>query len=83
MQSGILPVGGGRYFVHCAPAGTPDRCLPGLGWIEVKKPGGKLSKEQLEWKAWAERIGINYACVDNVADGVAAALRWKSEGGKA
>jgi hypothetical protein len=83
IQSGTLPMSSGSRFVHCAEPGTPDRVLPGLGWIEVKKPGGKLSDAQRRWKAWAEANGVNYIAVDNVADGVAAALVWRWRGGKA
>lgn len=83
VQSGTLPMGGGARFVHCAEPGTPDRVLPGLGWIEVKKPGETLSPEQLRWAAWARRNGVNFAVCETVAEAVNAALTWKRDGGRA
>jgi hypothetical protein len=64
VHSGMLKVGGG--WLHCAPAGTPDKLvlLPhGRSvWLEVKDPDGRKTDRdraarQLEWRQKAARLG--------------------------
>lgn len=77
INSGSFHGSGGH--VHGAPPGTPDLCLPALGWFEIKLPGGKLRDDQKKWHAQAEREGVRVAVVSSTADAIRTARLWRSE----
>ncbi len=81
VQSGVIPAlyGTTRRYIHCAEPGTPDLCLPGLGFIEVKTDAGELSPFQLAWHARAAREGVNVAVVRSVSDAVRVVRQWQEE----
>ena len=70
----------GRRAIHVAEPGTPDLCLPSLGWLEVKTVAGRVSSEQQRWHDRARRLGVRVAVVRNVRDAVRTALEWRSDG---
>ena len=39
-------------------------------WIEVKKPGESLTKEQKEWQEYCEPFGDNFIVVDDLNEGI-------------
>lgn len=77
IQSGTHRVRGG--MLHCAEPGTPDLCLPALGWLEIKLPGSEPSSVQLSWHSRAVREGLRVAVVRSVGEAVAVARRWEAE----
>jgi len=81
VQSGTIPAlySGRRRYIHCAEPGTPDLCLPALGWLEVKTTQGELSPEQVAWHARAAREGVNVAVVRSVDAAVRTARGWQVE----
>lgn len=81
VQSGMLRVAAGprTYIVKLAEAGTPDLCLPALGWLEVKTQDGALSPSQVAWHARAAREGVRVAVVRSVGEAVAVARSWQAE----
>jgi len=79
VQAGIHRVRGGT--LHCAEPGTPDLCLPGLGWLEVKAQGGALEASQVAWHQRATREGVNVAVVRSVSEAVQVVREWKAERG--
>lgn len=79
VQAGMHRVTGG--MLHCAEPGTPDLCLPALGWIEVKTQTGEPSPFQLAWHARAAREGIRVAVVRSVSEAVTIARLWQAERG--
>jgi hypothetical protein len=79
VQSGTHRVRGGT--LHCAEPGTPDLCLPGLGWLEVKTQGGALEASQVAWHQRATREGVNVAVVRSVEQAVRVVREWKAERG--
>lgn len=73
---------GKTWSVQLAPSGTAD-ILAFVGpqplWIECKRPGGKLSREQLQFRVIVQDMGHEWIVADN-AETVAcavAALRGK------
>lgn len=49
-------------------AGVPDRVLHFRGrviYLEIKKPGGKMSENQLAFQEQCRKDGITYWCVDS------------------
>lgn len=86
VQAGIIPAlyDGKKRFIHCAPNGTPDLLVitPMLArarlqsaeftWLEVKATNGELSKEQVEWHAWAKANGVRVATVRSISEAVEA-----------
>lgn len=68
---------GMRGTVRLAPPGTPDICLPALGWMEVKDKEGKLRPAQVRWHERAAREGVRVAVVRSLADALRAAIEWK------
>lgn len=60
---------GGKAYKFTSPAnrGVADRvvCLPGgeVWFVELKRPGGKLSKLQEQFAIQMERLGQHYACL--------------------
>ena len=56
-------------FVSPSTAGVADRILIGptgdMGFIEVKRPGGKRTPLQLRFAEMVTRRGIFYQCVEN------------------
>jgi hypothetical protein len=66
-------------YMQGAEAGTPDLCLPALGFLEVKLPGGKVNEDQAKWHARAEREGVRVAVVRSTADAVRVVRSWRAE----
>lgn len=63
-------------IIHLAPTGTPDLVIPHpYLWVEMKKPGEELSKEQLEWQAWARANSVPHIVCDAPDDLVPAVHR--------
>ena len=61
---------GGVAFKFVSPShrGVSDRivCLPGATWfVELKRPGGRLSPLQKIFAAEMERLGQRYACLSS------------------
>lgn len=60
-------------FVSPAKRGVADRAIiaPGgvVGWLEVKRPGGKPTVLQHERMDEKRKLGCNVSWCDNVADG--------------
>lgn len=81
VQAGIHRVRGGT--LHCAERGTPDLCLPGLGWLEIKTDEGELSDDQVAWHIRAARLGVNVAVVRSVEQAVYVAQEWEEQKQKA
>jgi len=82
VQSGHVVVRGGRHM-ELAETGTPDRLLllpDGLAiWLEQKRPGGRLSVEQIEWHEWARQHGHHVATIESAADVVRAVNEARKE----
>lgn len=60
----------GARSVATGEVGMPDLWLPGLGNIEVKKPGEDPTPEQLAWHARARSVGICVGVAESVAEAV-------------
>ena len=64
-----IPNGGGRTKAQGAilkaegvSPGVPDLFIPSLHlWIEMKQPGGRVSKVQKEWQAYLVSVGFSVA----------------------
>lgn len=68
---------GSRGGVRMAPAGTPDICvIDPPGWLEVKRPGEKLSPDQKVWHDKARRRGIRVATVTNKEQALVLVTAW-------
>lgn len=85
IQSGIVRLQHGKrsYFVHCAPAGTPDLLVIFRGvytWLEVKTPRGKLSADQRAWHAWAEKSGVRVVVVRSISEALRAVFASSAQG---
>lgn len=71
---------GKSYYVNLAPSGTAD-ILAFVGpqplWIELKRPGGKLSREQLQFRDIVKAQGHEWICAENaeIVAATVAALR--------
>lgn len=55
-------------FVSPSHRGVSDRivCFPGSTWfVELKRPGGRLSPLQRVFAAEMARLGQNYTCLSN------------------
>ena len=51
--------------------GVPDRILHyknKVVYLEIKKPGGKMSPAQLIFKAQCEEDGVTYWCVSDIVE---------------
>ena len=64
---------GGVAFKFVSPShrGVSDRivCLQGQTWfVELKRPGGRLSPLQRVFAAEMERLGQRYACLSSRAE---------------
>lgn len=75
-----------------SPAGVPDILLlrpatmtlsdatptPGLAaaFMEVKRPGGRLSPAQTGWRDWCRAVGAPWALVTSIDDAQAALTDW-------
>lgn len=59
--------------------GLPDLYLPGLGHLEVKVGGGRLSKDQVAWHSKAARYGVRVATVRSVSEAVKIVGMWRAE----
>ena len=84
VQSGSLLVashkpGARPYRVALAEPGTPDLCLPALGWLEVKTPDGALSPSQVAWHARAARSRVRVAVVRSIGEALAVARKWEAD----
>lgn len=75
----LLASSGGRsYMVQLAPKGTPDiLVLSPYGWLEVKRPGEKLSADQVAWHARAERERVRSAVVHSIEEALMQVSLWK------
>ena len=52
-------------------AGVPDRVLHFQGrvvYLEIKRPGGKMSEHQLAFQEQCSRDGILYFCVSSIEE---------------
>lgn len=78
VQAGVLPlsIGGAARYIHGAEPGTPDLCLPAIGWLEVKTAKGKLVPSQVVWHARAKREGVRVAVVRSVGEAVTTVRGW-------
>jgi hypothetical protein len=83
VQAGTIPAlyGATRRYIHCAAPGTPDLCLPALGWLEVKTDAGEPSPVQLAWHTRAAREGVRVAVVRSVEQAVRVVREWQAERG--
>lgn len=69
-----VAVAGGVAFKFVSPShrGVSDRivCLPGgaVWFVELKRPGGRLSPLQKIFAAEMERLGQRYACLSSRAE---------------
>lgn len=61
--------------------GLPDLYLPGLGHLEVKRPGQALNANQIKWHRRAKAAGVRVHTVDSVGEAVVTAKNWASEMG--
>lgn len=79
VQAGTIPlsIAGGARYIHGAEPGTPDLCLPALGWLEVKAAKGKLAPSQAVWHARAAREGVRVAVVRSVEQAVRVVRGWQ------
>jgi len=77
IQSGKVKVKGG--WMQLAEPGTPDICLVGLGWFEVKTSTGERLPSQVAWHSRAAREGVRVATVRSVREAVEVAIRWEAE----
>jgi hypothetical protein len=65
---------GGKTWKFTSPAhrGVADRivCLPdGQTWfIELKRPGGKLSPQQISFAADMQKLNQKYACLTGIPE---------------
>jgi hypothetical protein len=77
MQSGLFQrPNGGKARVRIGEAGLPDyivmrgnpavRTCPQMFFLELKRPGGKPSAAQMEWRRQAEADGFAVCCADSV-----------------
>lgn len=73
---------GGKLKAEGVKEGVSDLCLPvkrgiysGL-YIEMKKPGGKPSKLQLEFGVFVTEQGFRFCIIDNWQDAVACLTRY-------
>lgn len=67
----LVPPGAG-YDIIASPA--PER----VWFIEVKMPGGKMTKNELEFNAWCDSVGLDYKVMrteNDVRDAVKFAQR--------
>jgi len=66
-RKAVLKAGGVAFkFTSPSHRGVADRivCFPGQTWfIELKRPGGRLSPLQRVFAAEMERLGQRYACL--------------------
>lgn len=70
MNSGLVTTESGSK-VQLSPSGTPDVFLIVKGkpcFIECKKKGGKLNKNQIEWAKRAEAEGVRFAVAESLGD---------------
>ena len=79
VQTGEHRVRGG--YLRCASNGTPDRVVVGLGWIEIKRPGEKLSDDQEDWHRRAIARGARVAVVRSVQEAVETVVEWRASRG--
>jgi hypothetical protein len=68
-----------RGYLHCAEAGTPDRYVVGLGWMEIKRPGEELSYDQKRWHKRATELGERVVVVESASEAVKVAMWWREE----
>jgi hypothetical protein len=65
----VAAVGGVAFkFISPSHRGVSDRivCLQGQTWfVELKRPGGRLSPLQRVFAAEMERLGQRYACLSS------------------
>lgn len=74
----VFRVNSGRSGkVWLAPEGTPDLCLPAVGWFEVKMPGKKPNVAQFCWHERAKKEGVRVAVVHSVAEAISVYLSWR------
>ena len=68
-RKAVAAAGGVAFkFVSPSHRGVSDRivCLQGQTWfVEVKRPGGRLSPLQRVFAAEMERLGQRYACLSS------------------
>jgi hypothetical protein len=68
-RKAVAAVGGVAFkFVSPSHRGVSDRivCLQGQTWfVELKRPGGRLSPLQRVFAAEMERLGQRYACLSS------------------
>lgn len=68
---------GSRTLANGEP-GLPDLYLPGLGHLEVKRPGEALNKNQIAWHKRAKAAGVRVHTVDSVHEAVTKAMEWRA-----
>jgi hypothetical protein len=70
MNSGLVTTESGSK-VQLSPPGTPDVFLIVKGkpcFLECKKTGGRMNKNQLAWAERATEEGVRFACVESLGD---------------
>lgn len=69
----------GKRAVATGEPGMPDLYLPGLGHLEVKMPGKKLSDKQCEWHIKASARGVRVATAWSVSEAITIVRSWDRE----
>jgi hypothetical protein len=73
-------IAGAKEKARGMAKGFPDMILIGpdgvCAFMEVKRPGGRLSPEQAEWGEWIVNGGGEYAVVRSVDDVAACLKAW-------
>lgn len=76
LQSGTLRAK--RGWFHGCSKGTPDLMVlwPVQCFLEIKLPGEKLNKDQVDWHRRARTAGIEVYVVESVDQACALAIEW-------
>jgi hypothetical protein len=75
----VIGSGAGRRMFRGAPSGTPDIRVesPVSGYLEVKRPGGKLSESQWKWHERAAKHGVRVAIVHSASEALHVMGCWR------
>ena len=72
----------GKRGTQSGEPGFPDLYLPGLGHLEVKRPGEALSPEQITWHARAKAVGVRVRTVDSAGEAERVVMAWRDGRGE-
>lgn len=75
----VVGEGTGQRMFRGAPPGTPDIRIeaPVAGYLEVKRPGEKLSKTQRAWHERAAKHGVRVAIVHSASEALHTMGCWR------